>query len=373
MKEGVYAQNFDKDPAHDLKRKVAELLTNERFHIDEADRKLFERQVRSDKRFVCVVGQHEEADGTVERFLKIPVGPEEEIDEPFQRQVLITKFLEETGAIKTRGVIKYNFDRSSGQPFAIMETFRKGEAKIGFIAGHDDMELLTAKEAESTIDNLEALQSINLYTASPEVRDILQKIEYDYEGLSAGIKENIRERITALDSPPDGEEYHEVLNRRLRVENFKEKVDRLIEHWRQVLSAEDNKGKYLMHGDLAPGNMYIYDNGEVEFVDWEWAGVANNKAIATIIDYGNCRARAWNNPEYREALDNALIERYQRRGQENLGRAIVSLGILRSHMGLAGFFENYDLETQRKESERRRRESTEADIKRAWEVAGLEF
>lgn len=128
-----------------------------------------------------------------------------------------------------------------------------------------------------------------------------------------------------------------------------------------------------MHGDLAPGNMYVNDNGDVEFLDWEWAGVANNRAIATIIDYGNCRARAWNNSEFREALDNALIARYRSRGQEELGRAIVSLGIFRSHMGLAGFFENYDLKKQRKEQEKRRRESTEADIKKAWEIAGLKF
>lgn len=86
-----------------------------------------------------------------------------------------------------------------------------------------------------------------------------------------------------------------------------------------------------------------------------------------IIDFGNLRARAWNNKDFREALDTAILGKYKKEGREDVGKVIVALGILRSHMSLAGFFENYPPEKQGREEEKRRRESTEADIVKAWE------
>lgn len=47
----------------------------------------------------------------------------------------------------------------------------------------------------------------------------------------------------------------------------------------------------------------------------------------------------------------------------------MSLGILRSHLMLAGFFEDYPREKQLKEQETTRRENTEADVKKAFKVA----
>lgn len=60
--------------------------------------------------------------------------------------------------------------------------------------------------------------------------------------------------------------------------------------------------------------------------------------------FGNLRARAWNNKEFREALDITILDKYRQKGREDPGMTIVSLGILRLHMGLAGFFENYPFE-----------------------------
>lgn len=60
-------------------------------------------------------------------------------------------------------------------------------------------------------------------------------------------------------------------------------------------------------------------------------------------------------------------------GKKELGQAIVSLAILRSHLMLAGFFENYAPEKQSDEEQKLRREKTEQDIKKAWNIMSLSF
>jgi hypothetical protein len=85
-----------------------------------------------------------------------------------------------------------------------------------------------------------------------------------------------------------------------------------------------------------------------------------------ILDFGNLRARSWNNEKFRNALDAALMKTYRAKGQENVGRAIVRLSILRSHIQLAGFFENYEQSKQKDKRQTRRRESTERDITKAF-------
>jgi len=126
-----------------------------------------------------------------------------------------------------------------------------------------------------------------------------------------------------------------------------------------------------VHGNLDPGNAYVRKNGEVELIDFEFTGVTRNEILGGMVDFGNLRARVWNNKNFRDAFDEAVIARYQKEGREEVGRAIVSLGILRSHAILAGFFENYEHERQGEEDQIQRRDATEQDIKKAWEVAGV--
>lgn len=364
----------EKDPREKFTENVHELLDRENFIIDPEDKELFAEQIKTNKRYIYVVGEHQEGDQKMERFLKIPVNDNPDIDEPFRRQIEFERFLKKDGRIKTRDVITANTDRQQGMPFAIMETFSGADAEIGFIANHEDMELLTDREARSCIKTLEKLQQINTKSLPPELLDVMPKFNGNYQNLLEDMISTLNEKVVALDSPNQKEEsFHTVLNRRLGAENFKERTLELVEYWKNIIKKQENKGNFLVHGDLSPVNLYVYDNGEVEFLDWEWSGVCDNRAIATIIDFGNLRARAWNNKEFREGLDAALIESYKSRGQEELGRAIVSLGILRSHMGLAGFFENYDLNKQRQEEEQRRRDLTENDIVKAWEIAGQDF
>jgi hypothetical protein len=68
-----------------------------------------------------------------------------------------------------------------------------------------------------------------------------------------------------------------------------------------------------------------------------------------------------------------MIESYKAEGQEEMGRSIVALGVLRSHVNLAGFFENYPSEKSSQPVQAERRDATEKDISKAWEVMGLEL
>lgn len=157
------------------------------------------------------------------------------------------------------------------------------------------------------------------------------------------------------------------------VSNFKEKVEQLINTFRDVVKNQEGGRKILVHGDLAPDALYVYDNGEVEFLDLEFSGICDNEVLAMITDFGNTRVATWNNEEFKEALDDAILKKYKKEGKEDVGKAIVALGILFSHMRLARYFENDPLEEQREEGHKSRREITEADIAKVWKIAGIKF
>jgi hypothetical protein len=129
-----------------------------------------------------------------------------------------------------------------------------------------------------------------------------------------------------------------------------------------IIDLKRNREISLVHGDMAPNNLYVFDTGDVELLDLEWVGTFENKAIAMILDFGNLRSRSWSNETFRRALDAVLIETYSLQGQEELGKAIVQLSILRSHSLLSGCFENYERAKQEDLIQTKRRNSTEQDI-----------
>lgn len=113
---------------------------------------------------------------------------------------------------------------------------------------------------------------------------------------------------------------------------------------------------------LPPNNLHVFDSGNVELLDLEWVGVFKNRAIAMVLDFGNLRARSWNNERFRKALDGELYRTYRHQGKKELGEAIIKLSILRSHVLLSGFFENYEPAKQKDPLQKRRRKATESDI-----------
>jgi len=358
---------------NDFRAAVEQFLIEQSFSLDAEARARMLDQIEKNDRYISVLGVHDEHGTGVRRFLKIPISTSEKIDGLFERQVRLGKFLKVLG-IKTTDIIADNLDRKNGLPFTIIETYEKDAAKIGFISQFEPekMKLLTPEMAQSCIEALEELHGIDVDTIPTAVvsslRNLTGKTDEFFELI---IKQDLEKRVAALDTGGEMHDYGSVLDRRLGITGFHKKVLELLAGFREVITAEEKKKKVLFHGDYSPDNLYIHDDNTIELLDLEWTGIHDNEAIAMIIDYGNLRARVWNNKEFREALDEAIMGKYKKEGNEPLGRAVVALGILRSDVQIGGFFENYPREKQSLDIERQRRKSIEADLLRVFELAGI--
>lgn len=353
------------------------------------DRKELAEKFKKHSRHINIVAEVKIGEKVEKRFLKIlnpnPEDPErEETDRrAFVRETKVNQFLREKTKVPALKVESANLKPEQGRLYALYETLPPAE-KIGFISKkREQMKLLTKEHAQKCIKDIFNLQeevksALGEAKLSAEIDD-LEDIFDSYQDYEENVLAILKGKVFPLDGKvnkkgkPINESLDQVLDRRLGITNLKEKFRQLFKVNRPAMKQEDNQEETLVHGDLAPSNTYINDSNEIRFLDWEWAGVTKNKFLATIYDYGNLRARAWNNKEFRDALDEAILEKFEKEGRPEAGKAIVSLGIFRSHSMLAGFFENYDHEKQRREEEQERRESTEADIKKAFEIVGIKF
>lgn len=364
-------------PRERFASQARDLLKQENFIISHKHGEYFRNELSDSDRFVSAVGMRQEKSGKRQRFLKFPVSPEinRDADKDFFRQIEITKFLAENSDVKIRKIISSNTNRKEGVPYAVLETWSESDARVGFVSSIEGGELLGKKEAQSTIEELQKLHDADTSRLPPQLRRLLRELPRTYEDFIGEITDIVDQKAKPQDSRrlPKREPLHKALSRHTEIAAFRNKVMQLMEKWEDVIQRHENGKEILVHGDLGPGHLFLDDESQVEFLDYDEAGVTDNEVLGTIIDTGNFRARAWNNPKFREAFDKAIIKHYKDQGDEEKGRAIVSLGILRSHMILAGFFENYPLPKQREEEQARRRESTETDLRKAWEVAGLEI
>jgi len=262
------------------------------------------------------------------------------------------------------------------------------DAEIGFIKSMEDMKKLKPEHARQSILQLLKMSEVKLpENIDEEIEDLQDPFE-SYEGYRENVwnlLDNKEEPECTQVRPIDGkvdnngeikqEIFLDVLARRFGVKEkeMRSKVEELFERWRRVVEKYDEGEWVLTHGDLSPNNMYIGDDDNARFLDWEWAGKTKNKLLAIVYDYGNLRARAFNNPEFQEELDEAIIEEFKKNGDEEAGQAIVSLGIFRSSALLAGFFENYEPAKQELPEETERRELTEKCLTKAFEIANIDF
>lgn len=296
--------------------------------------------------------------------------------------------------------------------YAIIETLPK-DVEIGFIGDELDEEkkyekikLLQEKHAERCIeimiDTLEKTNSEKI-SISQEIHDPQDHFD-DYEGYL----ENTRKIFSTFEFDDDNDEKYEnyvtptdineiqkrmkekypekflILKKEVdegkidddkvpfwmvleyRLENttgrsidFRKNLEQIFSKYRSIMEKYDGETEYITHGDLAPNNLYVKNDNDIIFIDREWTGISKNKFLAMIYDYGNLRARSWNNEEFRNGLDRSIMERLD---DKEAAQAVIDLGILRSHALLAGFMENYDKEKQLDSEQKERKESTEKDL-----------
>ncbi|NTU99186.1 phosphotransferase [Candidatus Falkowbacteria bacterium] len=336
----------------------------------------------------------------------------------FIREVSVSRLLKDKLGIEAFGVSATNvpagpIDPEDNNPdnktfYALIES-APADGSPGFIRGHEQMAQLTAEQGRQAIKELVGLgrataaSGLKLEEEIHDAQDhfdgfdgyeentkkIMSMFEFeeetdekyenyvtpaDHQAIGEYLKSKHPQEYAALVKDIDEDKveadrypFWAVLEYRLSKQqgkpvDFRQAVGKLFEKLKPTVGAERNVGEYMTHGDLSPNNLYVGQQDKTVFTDWEWAGWSGNRLLAIAYDYGNLRARAWNNTEYREALDAQLLEEL---GEED-GRAAMSMGILRSHANLAGFFENYDIGKQLEEEEKKRREATEQDIAKAF-------
>lgn len=244
----------------------------------------------------------------------------------------MAKYIKTHRVINTRGVVTSNYNPRKGVPFVVMETFPTHQSKIGFIEEDKGVELLTVREAKQTISQFHKFHSISIKSLPPHLRKILKIYPGDYKSFRREVFRYLNKKVKPLDGKDKVEPFHKVLERRLGISEVKNKAKKLLMQLGPIIDSKQNRIPSIVHGDMAPNNLYIFNSGDVELLDLEWVGTFKNKAIAMILDFGNLRARSWSNEKFRNALDDALIQTYRSKGQEEIGKAIMQLSILRSHI-----------------------------------------
>ncbi|KND49136.1 MAG: hypothetical protein AB198_02650 [Parcubacteria bacterium C7867-003] len=351
------------------RNRVMTVISEQKFVLNEDDLKVIEKKVLQGKRYFFIVLNRNENGKIVSRFLKIPKNNSKLLMDPFTRQIRFSIYIKENTSLKTRGVVEYNYNIKKGVPFVIMETFPKENSKIGFIEGNNNTENLGEKEARSVMTSLQVIHDIDYKTLPKELKKALKvkTLGEGYDYIVKTVRGSLNIRVLPLDAKNNKKEpLHLVLERRLGEVDFKKRVINLLKKIEPIIDTKENQGFFIVHGDMAPNNLYVYDNGDVELLDFEWFGRFKNRSVAMVYDFGNFRARSWRNKAFRDSLDKTLLEIYKKRNQERLGQAIICLSILRAIV-FSGFFENYKWEKQSTEIETERRRLTENEIKKIWE------
>ncbi|HVW82641.1 MAG TPA: phosphotransferase [Candidatus Paceibacterota bacterium] len=348
--------------------RVRAVLAATGFVLGTEEERLIREQLKSSRRYFFMVAKRREGKRLIERFIKIPQNNSKKLLEPFKRQIEFAKYLSARRIIPTRRVIDANVDPKKGTPYAIMESFPAGSARIGFIWRDQGSEKLGAREARSVFKSIQKLHEAPWASMPKDLQRLLKRSPSTYEEFTKRVRHALNRRVIPLDAHKRRREaFHRVASRRLdRPELWSEVAD-LLAKWEPLIRERANRRLALIHGDLAPNNFYVFDSGAVEFLDYEWAGYSGNAALAMAFDVGHIRARTWTSASFRKALDQAVLRAYAKRGKKELGRAILSLGTLLFSAQMSGAFENYPYDKQRLPRQKRRRAITEHQILEAWE------
>lgn len=350
-----------KNTTSKYEKRIFSVLKKQNFLIGNIEKKIIKEFSENGRRYFFMVGKRVEGGNTITRFIKIPQNNNKKLLDPFKRQIEFAKYVKDKNLINTRTIVDYNYDTKKGLPYLIMDTLPTDNVKVGFILKNKGTDLLGEKEAKSVIDQIEKFHAINPKQVPPKLHRIFKKYPGNYNSLKREIILNLNKKVKPLDfefKTP----FHLVIEKRLKIKDFKQKIKELLDSFDNIIDNKENNIESMLHGDMAPNNIYVFDSSDVELLDLEWVGITKNKAISMIIDYGNFRERAWVNKKFQESLDRILLSHYKLKNKERLGLTIIKLSIIRSSLHLSKYFENYEEQKQKLSLEIRRKKSTEGDL-----------
>jgi len=232
-------------------QKIEQLLSKLSFQLTKKEMNTFKDRLTSGDRYAYVVGSRVENGETRRRFLKVLVRNDFRTHKLFARQIYFTRFLKKTGTLPTRDVIKYNINPLKGVRYAIFETYEKND-KIGFLDDFEEMEALSEEHGCACARALFAFHNLNLGKVDWRLKMSLKRHKSSFSDYEKDIKSYLGMKVKPLDKKGRVELFNNVLSRRLGVEGFGKKALKLAYYWKSEVQANTNKGRFLVHGDLAP-------------------------------------------------------------------------------------------------------------------------
>jgi hypothetical protein len=338
---------------------VQDILAHQGFILDEKIQEQIEKILSQNRRYFYFVGERDEKGQKISRFIKIPANRTKKLLIPFTRQVVFARVLDSHGIIPTRSVIEACTISDVKYPFAIFETLPSESQTIGFIEEDNGSELLTSQHAQEVMSQLFALHTFPASRLSSKELSLAKVPRY--KSTYPNFRRQVFWYLNKLISPQDIGDlpFYSVVEKRFGISGIKDIIYRIFETHRKVMESDEFVHPTLIHGDMAPNNLFVFDDGRVELLDLEWMGVVNHQLLALIYDYGNMRVRAWKNREFRSSLDTELFKKHP----QDVAQAVFDLSILFNYGSIAGFLENYPIDKFNQAEEIRRRKVTEEDLK----------
>lgn len=342
-------------PQPSFRDTVYQILQEQGFVLSAKDTSIIDENLGLKRRYFYYVGTRIEEGTSLQRFIKIPANISPKLLIPFQRQVTFTRVLEQYKIIPTRKIILTQTNPLISYPYAIIETLPQSGAKIGFIQHDQGSELLKKSHAEDSMNQLHRIHTFDASKLPLSTTDLanIPRYKSTYPNFRRQILWYFYKKVTSESMP-----LYQYLEKRHGLLNIPTTIKKIFVLHSETLHSSTYRRPTLMHGDMAPNNLFVFDDGTVELLDLEWMGIINHSLLATIYDYGNLRARTWKNPAFRRHLDTILFEMYP----IHEAQAIFDLAILFAHGNISGFLHNYPEAKAAVNNEQRRLEETEKDL-----------
>lgn len=334
MLEGLFIRkaNFDR---------ISSILKKENFSYTREDVESLLKGNQKGTRYGNAVLMRDEAGGQRKRFIKIILDGKWRTYQPFRRQVQITSALHEDKNFTHPTMSVLRSSLTPLVPYAIFETREDGEG-FGFM--HDSPAFYDGFTEDEMRRLVEVLYSFHLagFNIKAETLNLTRPISSLLSGYKKEFKEIFDTRIThkTEGGVETVQKVEQLLISYTGMPDIQARVMETLEkNFSEVEFSKTKKGSYLVHADMQIDNVYKHKNGDFELLDFEWVGRSDSPAIAIMFDYGNLRARAWSSPSFQELLDRAMFEVGTRvyPGQEEMIRAALVLGTLRSSLGMSRF------------------------------------
>lgn len=284
---------------------------------------------------------HLETEDNKKAFFKMPL--EKRAKENLKREIVYLEFANKKAPGISPEIIDYHLGR---RKWSLVEDLHISD---GFIAKEEETESIKKEWLNWVIDSLSSLENLNR----------LPKNLYD---LSFRRQRNSQAKFYEARIKFHTSKLRKNASRFPEITEVVDRISSFIQENKHKIKKAENKGERLIHGDLAPNNIFFdKTRKKAVFLDWEWASVSTNSLIAPGFDFSNMYLRSWRNKKFQKSfLKKYILRKLASPLQLKIATALSTVSQLR-----------ITDKKHKKESEAYRREHTRRLIESANEVLDL--